>query len=150
MTSIHSGLPPAATSAGSAVPPGGLFVTVHHPRHGPVLVRAHGEVDLVTVDDLRRTLAGAVAGCPVPGAVVCDLSGVTFLAATGVAALGEADDAARRRGAVLHLVASTRPARRVLRLCGLDREVAVSDRLADVLGQAARRPPTPPAPGSGP
>jgi anti-sigma B factor antagonist/stage II sporulation protein AA (anti-sigma F factor antagonist) len=114
-------------------------LTLHHPQPGRALVRVHGEVDLGTVDDFRAVMIMARRE-PVPDGlpgrhVVCDLSGVTFLAAVGVGAVAEAGAAARRGGTHLHLVAPPGPARRVLELCGLDRELPIAARLADVLDQ---------------
>jgi len=127
-----------------------LSVTLHHPRPGRVLVRAHGEVDLSTVDDFRAVLARAHRKYePAAGAtyrrLICDLSGLTFLAAVGVGALVEAGATARRRGAHLQLVAPPGPARRVLELCGVDRELPTALRLTDLLDE---KPPEVPAPRS--
>jgi anti-anti-sigma factor len=129
-----------------------LILTLHHPRPGAVLVRAHGEVDLGTVEDLRAVLDRAVREPhPVTGSepdhLVWDLDGITFFSAAGVGALAEAGDAARRRGADLHLIASTRPVRRVLALCGLDEEWPMAPRLVDAL---CRTSPGAPAPRSAP
>ncbi|WP_332843775.1 STAS domain-containing protein [Actinomycetospora lemnae] len=129
---------PPRTGPGTTSPRPTL--TVHHPRPDRVLVRVHGDVDLDTVDDLRRALTDGVGsdtvGGRAPDVVVCDLGGVTFLGAIGVGALVEADETARRCGARLVLVATTRPVVRVLRMCGLDRQLPIVSRLADVLDQA--------------
>lgn len=137
-------IPPAEAVA----PANGLILTLHHPQRGSVLVRAHGEVDLGTVEDLRILLDRAgrephpATGFE-PDHLVCDLNGIAFLSAAGVGALAEAGDAARRRRAQLHLVASTRPVRRVLSLCGLDRELPVALRLVDALVPRNHEPPAP-------
>lgn len=135
-------------AAGSVPEPvHGLSVTLHHPRPGRALVCVHGEVDLGTVDDFRAVMVEAgrepVADGLPDRHVVCDLSGVTFLAAVGVGALAEAANAARRGGTHLHLVAPPGRARRVLELCGLDRELPIAARLADVLGQGPPEAPLP-------
>ena len=139
--------PPASELRSFAGPAHGLSVTLHHPQPEWALVRVHGEVDLGTVDDFRAVMVGArrePGPDGLPGRhVVCDLSGVTFLAAIGVGALAEAGDAARRGGTHLHLVAPPGPARRVLELCGLDRELPIAGRLADVLDQQAHEVPAP-------
>jgi anti-anti-sigma factor len=122
-------------------------LTLHHPQPGRALVRVHGEVDLGTVDDFRAVMIMARRE-PVPDGlpgrhVVCDLSGVTFLAAVGVGAVAEAGAAACRGGTHLHLVAPPGPARRVLELCGLDRELPIAAQLADVLDQGPPEAPLP-------
>lgn len=141
------GVPPLTGASPPEHLVGRLSVSVHRPEPDRVLLRAHGEVDLGTVDGLRDLLAGV--GHPDPAAgtgpvhVVCDLSGITFLGAVGVGALAEAGEAARRRGAALCLVATTRPVRRVLELCGLDRELPVASRLTDALDHRAAGAPAP-------
>lgn len=147
-------MPPTVRIDSSADDADGL--SLHHLRHGCVLVRAHGELDLGTVVGLRTLLDRAgreSASAPgrAAGHVVCDLSGVTFLAAVGVGALAEAGDAARRRGAHLHLIAASRPVLRMLELCGLDRELLIVSRLADALDRAGETgAPGAPAPRSAP
>lgn len=102
-----------------------LSLTHHRPRPGRVLVHARGEIDLSTATDLRRLLV-AVVRDPDPATgraadhVVCDLDGVTFLAAAGVGALAETAAEMHTRGGRLDVVATTRPARPVLELCATD------------------------------
>jgi len=136
MTNVHPPVPSIVSSTTGLRD--GLTLTVHRPRPGQVLIRAHGEVDLATAGGVRRVLDAAGRGPdPVtrrpPGHLVCDLSGVTFLGAIGVGALAEAGEAARRRGARLQVVTTTRPARRVLELCDLHRELAVTADLSEAL-----------------
>lgn len=132
----------------SVVPPARLVLTLHHPRPGTVLVRAHGEVDLDTVEDLRAVLDRAgrelhpATGLE-PDHLVWDLDGISFLSAAGVGALVEAGDAARCRDADVHLIASSRPVRRVLSLCGLDQEWPIVPRLVDVLSESIQGLPAP-------
>ncbi|GAA4747349.1 hypothetical protein GCM10023199_28260 [Actinomycetospora chibensis] len=132
----------------SVDPSSRLILALHHPRPGAVLVRAHGEVDLGTVEDLRAVLerAGREPHPDTdrePDHLVWDLDGITFLSAAGVGALAEAGDAARRRGADVHLIASTRPVRRVLCLCGLDEELPIAPRLVDSLSPGTPGIPAP-------
>jgi anti-sigma B factor antagonist len=91
-------------------------IDVERPDRGrPALCVVRGEIDLSNVADLRAGLEEAFASCPT---VVADLSGVTFLASTGVRALVDAclDGSAGAR--VLSLVTGPRVAT-VLRICGV-------------------------------
>jgi anti-sigma B factor antagonist len=119
-------------------------VTVHLPRAGLVLVRVHGDVDLVTAPSLRRVLDNICAGPPRDGAgrVICDLGGVDFLGAAGVDALLGAAEIATGHGWELHLVAGTRRVCRVLAVCGVEQQLPVTRDLVDVLDAAANPPGT--------
>jgi anti-sigma B factor antagonist len=121
-----------------------LTVTVHRPHAALVLLRVHGEVDLVTAPGLRRALDDVCSEPARGGArrVVCDLSGVDFLGAAGVDALLGAAEMATGHGWELHLVASTRRVCRVLAVCGVEQQLPVSRDLVDVLDAAANPPGT--------
>lgn len=109
----------------------GALCTVDVRRHGrdrPVLCDVRGEIDISNVEDLRAGLDEAFAAS---AAVVVDLSGVTFLASTGVRALFDAG-VGSPGPRVLSLVTGPR-VETVLRICGVsavasrhpDRETAV-------------------------
>lgn len=68
---------------------------------------------------LREALLAAVAARP--GAVVADLSGVTFMDSSGVATLVEAMKAARAAGVAFSLCAMTGKVRDVFELARLDK-----------------------------
>jgi len=84
-------------------------------RHNPDLYvcRLSGEVDLLTVPTLVRVLDD-LREREVP-AVIVDLTGVTYCAATGVRALLEGTDAARATGQRLAVVIASLTVARVLK-----------------------------------
>ena len=90
---------------------------------------AHGELDLATAPALRRALASATGG-PAVGAepvhLVVDLSGVTFVDATGLAALLQAAETVRASGGELHLASPPRMLRRMLGLLDLEGRLPVA------------------------
>lgn len=104
---------PAADPAGEFL---GTVITRSQP--GTVVLEAQGEVDTLTapqfsaaVDELMNDHASRL---------VVDLTGVTFLASSGLAVLIQAAHRADERSARLRLVVSTRAVRRPLEVTGTD------------------------------
>ena len=89
-----------------------------------VVVCAHGELDLATAAAMRRAVVAA--GGSGPTEVVVDLSGVTFVDATGLSALLQAADVLRGAGGGLHLASPSRMVRRMLRLLDLEQRLPVA------------------------
>lgn len=83
-----------------------------------VVVRASGEIDLATGTPLRKALELAAAD-PTVQRLVCDLSGVTFLACDGLAMLLAARSTMDERGGELRVVAAKPIVRRLFVLTGL-------------------------------
>ena len=80
-------------------------------------VRPLGEIDLATVDDVRRKIDESVAaGCE---RVVLDLRGVTFMDSNGLHLALDADTDARDGGWQLLITDGPRPVRRVFEVTGL-------------------------------
>lgn len=101
-------------------------------RHpGYVLVRLSGEVDLSWSQTVRRAVLDALdAGLPVG----VDLSKVSYIDSSGIAALVEGFQRARTRGGRFVLVAISDAVRAVLELARLDRVfqfVATPDAVID-------------------
>jgi anti-anti-sigma factor len=104
-----------------------------------IVVRAIGEIDLLTAPAWRRTLDAAVRIATSPAAVgravrpaprlVCDLSATTFLGATGIGVLVDLAERTAASGVELRVVVSSRPVRRLLGLTGLDQTVAIESGL---------------------
>jgi anti-anti-sigma factor len=88
-------------------------------RDGTTVVRARGEVDLLTVTQLRAALDGCLTTGA--GTVVADLREVSFIDCAGVGELVAARRRARRRGVALEI----RPGRAVARVAALLEMTAV-------------------------
>jgi anti-sigma B factor antagonist len=82
-------------------------------RGDVVVLRVRGEVDLLTVAELRTALDGWFL-CGV-GAIVLDLRGVSFIDCAGVGMLADARQRAARRGVALRI----EPGRSVTRVAAL-------------------------------
>ncbi|HEY6943243.1 STAS domain-containing protein [Dokdonella sp.] len=85
---------------------------------GYVLVRLSGEVDLSWSQEVRRAVLDALAG-GVPVGV--ELSAVSYIDSSGIAALVEGFQQARQHGRRFALVAVSDAVRAVLELARLDR-----------------------------
>lgn len=91
--------------------------TRHAGEH--VVVTAAGEIDLACSDQLLGALVDAVDRTPTPRQLCCDLSGVTFIDSTGIAALVAAKHASEKAGAEMMLAGACGHVRRVLELTGV-------------------------------
>jgi anti-sigma B factor antagonist len=98
---------------------GGLEVSIAHPRDGLAVLSVGGEIDTLTTTQLETALAELFATSG-DGRFVVDLSGVTFLASSGLAVLIRASQLSEARGARLRLVTTTRAVRRPLEVTGCD------------------------------
>jgi anti-sigma B factor antagonist len=125
-------------------PPGGGSPLTHRlvpgrPEPGgpdvPVLHVA-GEVDLATAPALRDAL-GALLADGAAARVVVDLSAVTFLASSGLAALLEAHQRACASGRALRVVVAERTVWRVLEVTGLVRVLDCHASLREALDAPA-------------
>jgi anti-sigma B factor antagonist len=102
-----------------------------------VIVRAIGEVDLVTAPVLDDSLRQASTLATPPKQVVADLSGVYFLASAGLSVLLDLHELCRDRRTPLRVVAGTQATRRSLQITGLDQ-------VLDVVGSVRALGPTKP------
>jgi anti-anti-sigma factor len=118
----------------------GVQVAVVTAGHGVLVLRVEGELDIATADTCRARLSDTLAEIhrhraasstshePPVGAVVLDLSELTFLSVRGMRMLSEFADALSRQAIATVLVA--RPGafiRRVACLAGLDRMMTIVD-----------------------
>jgi anti-sigma B factor antagonist len=101
-----------------------------------VVVRAYGELDVATAPAAQQALLDGRSGGPVD--VVVDLAGVTFVDATGLAALLHAAEAVRCGRRRLRLASPSRMLRVMLRL--LDLEAACPSRQRPRTGSASPTP----------
>ena len=84
-----------------------------------------GEVDLSTAGELAEAgLAALAAGAAV---VIVDLSGVTFLDSTGLAALVTINNRARNDGAALIIARPRARVRQLFHITGLDAAFTITD-----------------------
>lgn len=95
-----------------------IVTALTRPQSGTALLTVTGEIDTVTAPHLEvalDTLLGAT-----DGTLVADLTGITFLASSGLAVLIQAAHRADRSGRRLRLVVSGRQVRRPLEITGTD------------------------------
>jgi anti-anti-sigma regulatory factor len=131
-------------------------VSATAPRTGVIVVRAVGEIDLLTAPGWRRVLTAVTrmlgSAPPQPTRaptdarrgpahraprLVCDLSPVSFLGASGLSVLVDLAEHTSRAGIELCVVAGTRAVRRLLEFTALDRHLAVSPRLDSAVASTA-------------
>jgi anti-anti-sigma factor len=96
-----------------------------------------GEMDIATCPAIRRFLMAAISGGDVQLAV--DMSGVTFIDASGIGVLVAAANRARQAGGGLSLLAPSPQVRRLLDVFHLDTILPAAERLGgpSVAGSAA-------------
>jgi anti-sigma B factor antagonist len=82
-----------------------------------VTVALHGEVDVLNVEEVRRSLAEAVEGRP--GSIVVDMSELSFIDSTGLGALVFGFQRARDAGIGFRLARPSSGVRQILVLSGL-------------------------------
>ncbi|MCO1653923.1 STAS domain-containing protein [Pseudonocardia humida] len=109
-----------------------LGLDVDHPRPDAAVLAVSGELDTLTAPELDAALRELVAA---PHALlVVDLSGVTFLASSGLAVLIQAAHRAEDSDRPLHLVVTARAVRRPLEITGSDQLFTLHADLATALG----------------
>lgn len=97
-----------------------IFQTRQERRRGKVIVRASGEIDAVTVDQLSDGLDAAENRTKKPSPVVLDLSDITYLSSAGVAALVIHTRRYAEHGGTLRIVAAQPAVLRPISLTGAD------------------------------
>ncbi|WP_181781050.1 STAS domain-containing protein [Pseudonocardia pini] len=95
-----------------------LHLAATRVRDGVVVVAVRGELDSATAPQVTRYLQQATS--PEVGVVALDLSGVTFLASSGIQMLVSALREDQGVDGALHLVAPSPAVERVLRILGMD------------------------------
>ena len=102
-----------------AGPPGQFEVDVES-RDGGVVVAPKGEIDLSTVDEVRRAIEQSHDSA---SSLVIDLSGVGFLDTSGLRLVVEQNNRARDLGYALELIPGPPPVQRVFQIAGLDQKL---------------------------
>jgi anti-sigma B factor antagonist len=114
--------------------PEALSIDVSRPAEGVLLVSLSGEVDILSVGDLKRRSEQLDAS--MPAHVVFDLSSLEFIDSSGINALVQAVRAIEELGGSGVLAAPSPEARRVFEIIGLSQVVSVVEDL-----DVALRPP---------
>jgi anti-sigma B factor antagonist len=99
--------------------------SVVHTAAGVVTVSLHGEVDVLTVDEVRMALGAAIAGRP--PLIVVDLQDLSFIDSTGLGAIIFGFQRARDERVEFQLANPTRGVRQVLLLSGLLDVIELAD-----------------------
>ena len=110
-----------------------LDTQVSRPRPGTVLLAVDGEIDTLTAARLRAGLDASQAD---GSGVVVDLSGVTFLASSGLAVLIGGARRLADLGSRLRLVAASRAVTRPLQVTGADALFDIHDDVASAVVEA--------------
>jgi len=127
-----------------------LDTEVSRPRPGTVLLEVDGEIDTATAPRLQAGLDEALDAADDEGSrVVVDLTGVTFLASSGLAVLIGGARRMTALGGRLRLVAASRSVTRPLQVTGADALFDTFDDVASALSAEASRPHTAAARGVG-
>ena len=122
LRSLGDAANPAVSPPGAAPRPGALAVT-YEAADQVVQVTVIGEIDLATVEVLHRELRPALA-LNLP--MCLDMSGVSFMDSTGIAALVKVhNETIIAAAAPLTIVNASAAVRRVLELTGVDQIVNI-------------------------
>jgi anti-anti-sigma factor len=132
--------------SGTPPPPEALSIDVTRPADGVILIALAGEVDILSVAELkRRTTELEVL---MPAHVVFDLSALEFIDSSGINALVQGVKSLEDRGGTAVVAAPSHEARRVFEIIGLAQVVTVVQALDVALRPPPEEPPS--AAGSAP
>ena len=104
-------------------------------EEGVALVAVSGELDLASVDDLRTALRTAATRLP---SVVVDVSDVSFIDSTALAALLRSNDELSSNGVQMVMACPPGPVRRLLTMTSLDDRLILAPDRPGALAQARR------------
>jgi anti-anti-sigma factor len=100
-----------------------MHLAIKPAADGRDVLHVSGEIDLQVADELRGAGLAAVSA----DGVAIDLSEVTFIDSSGLAALIEINNVTQSAGQRLTLVSPSRTVRRILELTGLTQAFMVSE-----------------------
>ena len=104
-------------------PPGQFRIDVRR-ADGALIVSPHGEIDLATVDDVRRVIEREHDGS---ATLLVDLRGVEFLDTSGLRLVVEQNNRARDGGYTMQIVRGPAPVQRVFEIAGLEPKLPFTD-----------------------
>jgi anti-sigma B factor antagonist len=104
-------------------------------EEGVALVAVSGELDLASVDELRTALRTAAPRSP---SVVVDVSGVSFIDSTALAALLRSNDELSSDGVQMVMACPPGPVRRLLTMTSLDDRLTLAPDRPGALARARR------------
>ena len=104
-------------------PPEALSIDVSRPADGVILVRLVGEVDILSVGELKRRTAQLDKS--LPAHVVFDLSGLEFIDSSGINALVQSVRGVETQGGTAALAAPSAESKRVFDIIGLSQVVSI-------------------------
>lgn len=119
---------------GDDEPAGDLLRLFQESDGGAVVLRAVGEVDMVTSQLLAKHLTCVESEVVPPAPIVLDLTGVTFLDSAGLTVLVDHHQRCVEMGTALRIVADHRAVLRTLELTGLDALLTVVPRRSEARG----------------
>jgi anti-sigma B factor antagonist len=122
--------------------PGGLDTGLTRPAPGVHVLVVVGEVDTLTAPALAEALTGLLATEPLDAVAAVDLTGVGFLASSGLAVLIRAAHTAESQGRALHLLGGTRAVTRPLEVTGSDQLFTLLPGLHELLARVEGDRPT--------
>jgi len=117
-----------------ATPDPRLALRTHAPGGDIVVVTAQGDIDLANRDALGAALA-PIAADPAVRLLVCDLSGITFLACSGLSVLLDVKAELAARGAAMRVVTADPTVLRMLDATGQRAPLDVRPELAAALSR---------------
>jgi anti-sigma B factor antagonist len=115
-------------------PVGDLLHIFQESDGAAMVLRAVGEVDMVTSRLLAEHLTRVESEVVPPAPIVLDLTGVTFLDSAGLTVLVDHHQRCVELGTVLRIVADHRAVMRTLELTGLDALLTVVPRAPEARG----------------
>jgi len=102
-----------------------------------IVLSVSGEVDIVRSPDLQTSLQDAIGRVPDKGAVIVDLSGVSYMDSSGVATLVRGLQLSRKKGVGLVLCALQDRVRSIFEIARLDTVFSITGTLDEAVQAAA-------------
>lgn len=112
-------------------------IDVRQATPNAIVVSLSGEVDIVRSPDLQASLQEAINRIPGKGAVVVDLSGVTYMDSSGVATLVRGLQLSRKKGVGLVLCSLQDRVRSIFEIARLDTVFPMASTLDEALEAAS-------------